>query len=169
MIIIITKIWVAIQDCVPWLFSGIGLSLISSLYNKRKKNCFPEDSPIKELPKEDSIKYFDKSIYIGEKPPDGTIIKIGEKLHKEWTIKNAGQTVWKGRYLKSENSPVHVQQSVTKVIMPKISPGQQYTLKVDYVVNYEGEYRLYWKMYDKNNNQVYPELEGLGVTITVKR
>ena len=151
------KLWIILNKNITWIFSGIGSTLVGIHRDKHSKNI--------------ATAYVtnDKTEYISEEPSDGVSIKVGEKLKKKWTIRNAGTTVWRNRYMKAEPLPRHLHASSECVKIPIIRPGETYTLQITYNADYEGVYHSYWKMYDESNNLVFPNLEGLGVTIIVKK
>ena len=155
-----------------WIFSGIGITGIVCLITFMRHIVIPGFGKY-QLHKENTINKdnntVDQSEYITETPPDGTKCIIGEPFIKTWTIRNIGHVIWKNRYLKCDPLPMYMHVKNEKVKMPKILPGQEYTLQVTFMIECEGVYRSYWKMYDENNNLSFPDLEGLGVTIIAER
>lgn len=149
-----------------WIFSGIGISLIGIISNiikkKHKNNRNPSNS-------NDDI--IDDSKFISEDPPDGIVIPVGEKFIKTWTIKNNGRTIWKNRVLRCTEYPKNCFFPVKeKIKIPKTHPGEIITLKVEYYVAVEGDYSSKWKMFDENNNKIYPNKSiGLGVNIMARK
>lgn len=154
-----------------WLFSGIGLSAIIYAFTLayRRLHCGFAKVQKEEKRTVNSNYMDDKSVYVSESPPDGTKCFVGTPFVKTWTIRNVGTVIWRKRYLKCDPLPVYMHVDKGKVKMPRVLPGQEYILQVTYMVDYEGVYHSYWKMYDENNNMTFPNLEGLGVTIIAER
>ena len=123
----------------------------------------------KDLPRDDVIK--DDSVFISEYPSDGITIPVGKVLKKSWMVKNAGNTIWENRTLRCVeyvNDCFFPIESVIKI--PKTLPGEIITLEVEYNALVEGDYHSKWKMYDKDNNIIYPQKDiGLGVNIHVRK
>ena len=112
----------------------------------------------------------DDSVFISEYPSDGITIPVGKIFKKSWTVKNAGNTIWEKRTLRCvEYVNDHFFPVKPAIKIPKTLPNQIITLKVEYYVLAEGDYHSKWKMYDKNNNIIYPEKNiGLGVNILAR-
>lgn len=150
-----------------WLFSGLGISAISTmiiafkhLYHKSQK---------KEQHSEATLLH-DNSSFVSENPPDGITIPVGKVFNKSWTIKNSGDIVWENRVLRCTEYVSKCFYPVKMEIpIPKTYPNQIITIHVKYYVYVEGDYSSKWKMYDKNNNLLYPQKRiGLGVNIKAR-
>lgn len=160
-----------------WIFSGIGVLVISTLFaNKKKIGSFLVK--LKRYFKYLRLKLFsdkenepfDDSTFVSEYPSDGICIPVGKIFTKSWTIKNSGNTIWENRTLRCTefvNDYFHPVDPTIKI--PTTLPGQIITLKVKYYVTAEGCYSSKWKMFDDNDNLIYPNKTiGLGVNITAK-
>ena len=55
------------------------------------------------------------------------------------------------------------------VKIPRLKPGEKFTLKVKYYAVEEGEYSSEWKMSDKDGTILFQERRGLGVYVKVVR
>lgn len=165
--IIVGNIFKWICDNKEWLFSGLGITIIGlavafskkititfkRLYKKIKITL--HDIKFKNL-KEN--KDFDDSLFISEKPYNGISIPLNKKFKKSWTIKNNGNVIWKGRTLRCVEYAGDCFYPVKDTIkIPTTLPGQIITLTVEYNVTQLGNYRSKWKMYDKDNNLIYPQ------------
>lgn len=137
------------------LYKKYKITILKRIKKRYKKNISGEKN--------------DLTIFVTENPPDGSKCRVGERFVKTWTIRNNGNTIWKNRYLKCDTPSKGLEQSETVVKMPVIYPGQEYTLKIVYIPKVQGVYYSYWKAYDENNNLIYPDIEGLGVTIIVEK
>lgn len=157
--------WIARNK--EWLFSGIGISTIAILtgivkhmyHKKERKDQHNASTPL-----------YDNSSFVSESPPDGITIPVGKIFHKSWTIKNSGDIVWENRVLRCTEYVNDCFYPVKKEIsIPKTYPNQIITLHVKYYVYVEGDYSSKWKMYDKNNDLLYPQKRmGLGVNIMAR-
>lgn len=141
-------------------FSGIGVVIltwiihISSKVLHKHKEC------------ENSKEYFDDSKFISEYPPDGINILVGTKFEKNWTIQNNGNITWKNRTLKCINDVPNFFYPEKRIVkIPELEPGKQFTLKVKYIVKEEGEYFSQWKIFDENDEMMFPQKRGLGVFV----
>lgn len=155
------------KENIEWIFSGVGIVIVTYLINITKKGykfVFRGRSSISDAKQGTR----DSSRFVEENPPDGVPCRVGEKFVKTWTIRNDGNVVWRKRYMVCQAPVYDLEQSAMKVKMPTIYPGEEYTLKITYVAKVEGIYRSYWKMYDENNNMLFPKMKGLGVTIIAK-
>lgn len=165
--IIVGNIFKWICDNKEWLFSGLGITIIGlavafskkititfkRLYKKIKITL--HDIKFKNL-KEN--KDFDDSLFISEKPYNGISIPLNKKFKKSWTLKNNGNVIWKGRSLRCVEYAGDCFYPVKDTIkIPTTLPGQIITLTVKYNVTQLGNYRSKWKMYDKDNNLIYPQ------------
>lgn len=149
------------MEHIEWIFSGIGVVIISGMIgifkkkNKKQENC-------------DVLEVRDDSIFISENPPDGVSILVGTSFEKSWTIKNNGNIIWSGRYLECvEDVPEFFYPQKRRVNIPKLNPGEKFTLKVKYFAKVEGNYFSQWKMFDENGRMIFPKKKGLGVYVRV--
>ena len=160
-----------------WLLSGLGVVvigwfgvivkvLIKKGFNIQRiiRKLFPKKNKPSENLKDDSQ-------FVSEAPFDGIAIPIGKKFDKSWTIKNAGNCTWRNRRLVCVEYASSYFYPVEKEInIPVTKPGENVTLKVVYNVTAEGCYTSRWKMYDENNNLVYPEKSiGLAVNVIARK
>ena len=170
--------WFAfVSENKEWLLSGIGVALISWLglmiktaikgklsIRKLIRNVFR-----RKINSNKDLK--DDSQFISESPFDGIAIQVGEKFTKSWTIKNSGNCTWRNRRLVCVEYASSYFYPVEKEIkIPVTKPGENVTLKVVYIVTAEGCYTSRWKMYDENNNLIFPKKHiGLAVNIIAKK
>lgn len=159
-----------------WLLSGLGVVIIGWIGIIAKAvirkgfsirwigKLFPKKNKSAENLKDDSQ-------FISEVPFDGIAIPVGKKFDKSWTIKNAGNCIWRNRRLVCVEYASSFFYPVEKEIkIPVTRPGENVTLKVVYNVTAEGCYTSRWKMYDENDNLVYPEKSiGLAVTVIARK
>lgn len=162
-----------IDDNKEWLFSGAGLVGITFALShwqkiKHSRIAYRVLFWLNRDGKYGNEGRLDDSKYISETPPDGTRAYVGETFKKSWTILNCGETIWKNRYMVCDPLPAHLHVSSTRVKMPTVYPGEEYTLSVEFTAGCEGTFRSYWKMYDMNHELVFPRYEGLGVTFVAK-
>ncbi len=155
-----------IEENKEWLFSGLGITLIglfiafSKRIKKFLKNSFHRILTYfkaKKILKQQKQPNYDDSLFISEMPYDGISVPINKIFKKSWTIKNNGNIVWKGRILRCVEFAGDCFYPVNNEIkVPTTLPGEIITLSVEYHVKQLGNYRSKWKMYDKENNEIYP-------------
>ena len=150
-------------------FLSLSILLIIKIRPLVKRMISSNKGRNNDLPKDDNTK--DDSVFISEYPSDGITIPVGKMFKKSWTVKNAGNTIWKNRTLRCVeyvNDCFFPVETVIKI--PKTYPGEIITLKVEYKALVEGDYHSKWKMFDQDNNLIYPEKSvGLGVNILVRK
>lgn len=161
-----------------WFFSGAGVTILlyfffnKAIY-KTIKNVWQRIA--------NSIKWHfrkrhmkdrdhDDSMFVSESPADGITKKVGEVLVKSWTIMNNGNVIWKNRTLQCVeyvDGLFYPEKMILKI--PTTYPGQKRTFTVKYVLKGTGDFHSKWKMYDENNQLIYPNKRlGLGVNISVR-
>ena len=164
---------------IPWIFSGVGvfalgliISMNKKIIPKIKKGVLFVFEKLKFKNKSTNCNdtYYDDSIFISERPYDGVTIPVGKIFEKSWTIMNNGNMIWENRTLRCVEYVDSYFYPINRIIdIPKTLPKQTVTLKVRYKVLAQGDYHSKWKMYDKNNNLVYPDKNiGLGVNISAR-
>ena len=115
-------------------------------------------------------KLIDDSKFLSEYPPDGKIIEEGDIFEKQWTIMNNGQIEWIDRTMKCIRYVPNLFYPESNVVkIPRLKPGEKFTLKVKYYAVEEGEYSSEWKMSDKDGTILFQERRGLGVYVKVVR
>lgn len=162
-----------------WIFSGIGITIFSLFcvsYKKiisffkivyyKVKRYFHKNKTKQKTDKN----IHDDSLFISESPADGIIIPVGKIFVKTWTIKNNGDVLWENRTLRCVEYAKNVFYPLKlSVKIPPTLPGEIITIKVQYYAKGEGDFRSRWKMYDKNNNLIYPQKSiGLGINVMVR-
>lgn len=150
------------MEHIEWIFSGIGVVFLTWVVTRISKQIHKKQE--NEKPEE----YFDDSKFISEYPPDGINILVGTDFEKSWTIQNNGNIIWKNRWLKCINDvPNMFYPEKRKVKIPELKPGERFTLKVKYYAKVEGEYFSQWKIFNDNNEMMFPKKRGLGVFVRV--
>ncbi len=110
---------------------------------------------------------FDDSLFISEYPPDGISCDVGVPFEKRWTIKNAGNQIWKNRYMRCDPLPMHLTVDQDMVAMPELHPGEEFTLSVIYKADDIGSFFSTWRIYDANGKLSFPHKNGVYVTLNV--
>lgn len=103
--------------------------------------------------------------------PDGTKVKPGEMLVKEWAIQNAGTVTWTGRFLVPVSSTLGEKdlKRIEKVKVPDTKPGQKCLLKVPFKAPpTSGEYKVEFKMVDDKGNLFFPNQNPVFFLIVVE-
>ena len=173
-------IWNWIVENKQWVFSGIGVFVIGLFFSKNKHMLafakriilfIPNQFKSIIIKKQKQNSNYDDSLFISESPSDGVTIPVGKVFKKSWTVKNNGNIIWEKRTLRCVEYVNDCFYPVSNPIkIPKTLPGQIVTLRVEYYAKVVGDYHSKWKMFDKNNNIIYPNKPiGLGVNISVRK
>ena len=172
--------WKWLMDNASWLFSGLGIFIIGLIISTKDKllpaikkaisSVFKIVKRNKKVYNDCKNESFDDSVFVSESPYDGVTIPVGKIFHKSWTIKNNGNVIWENRTLRCveyvDNYFFPMEDTIN---IPKTMPNQTVTLKVRYKVLAQGDYHSKWKMFDENNNIVYPNKNiGIGVNISAR-
>lgn len=121
----------------------------------------------------------DKSAFINETIPDGSIIPVGAFFTKTWTIQNIGCEIWQGRRLVCVEAPLKTPHpagidetlfSLTPhaktIDIDTTYPQQNVAISIDFVApKVAGRYVSYWKMVDKEGEICFPDSHGLSVNV----
>lgn len=107
------------------------------------------------------------SSLVDENPPDGISIRKGESFTKTWFLKNTGNQVWRGYWMKHVTPTRTLIPHQEIVEMPDVYPGEIYPFKVNYYCKYEGYCFSKWKMIDQAGNEVFPRYAGIWVEIKI--
>lgn len=121
----------------------------------------------------------DKSAFITETVPDGTVVAVGATFTKTWVIQNAGVETWQDRQLICLDEPFktlypdNVDEHNFRLIphqktiaIATTHPQQTVTLSVDFTApKVAGKYVSYWKMANAKGELCFPNSYGLSVCI----
>lgn len=117
----------------------------------------------------DIILKFNRSDLLDETIPDGSVLKRGTTFQKKWVLENAGNVVWEGYRLKLETPNDTLMPNITSIDMPMVVPGETYELEITHTCKFTGRGKCVWKMYDKNDNIVFPNYLGIWADVIIKR
>lgn len=172
--------WKWLIENKSWLFSGAGVFVLGLIFSTNKK-ILPKikkglsliSNKVKRNKKRSNnsqTESFDDSVFVSESPYDGVTVPVGKIFNKSWTIMNNGNMIWENRTLRCVEYVDNYFFPVDLTIdIPKTLPKETVTLKVKYKVLAQGDYHSKWKMFDKDNNLVYPDKKiGLGVNISAR-
>lgn len=123
-------------------------------YLHKKENHFllPEDREKKDL-----------SLFLSEYPPDMGVYYPGEEITHTWILKNAGEVLWKNRYLECDAVHFDAGEKNRKINLPEVVyPGDVISPTVKFCApDIPGAYRMNWKMKESNGKMLY--LDRLGI------
>ena len=111
----------------------------------------------------------DNSFFVSEYPADGGLFALGSEIRHTWILKNIGSVVWEDRHLGCINGiALGYSKDSLNVDIPTTQPGEEVHLTIHMITPPdEGSYELYWKVMDKDNNLLFPDLEPVGIHFTV--
>ena len=113
----------------------------------------------------------DKCLFIKNNSfPDGSILKIGEKIIKSWRVRNAGKVPWENRFLKlvNESRGAGCILSSKLIPIPTVKPGEDVDLNVELIMPpYPGSVYSEFKMVDAAGNICIPHTRGLYIQFDV--
>jgi len=103
---------------------------------------------------------------------DGSEIGANETFTKIWEVRNAGEVIWKDRYLTrlGDNQGFGLITSPRRVKIPDTLPGQKVLIEVELKApESKGEYKATWKMTFADGRLCFPDRyeSGLFVLINV--
>lgn len=117
----------------------------------------------------------DRVTFIGETIPDNSIMLPDQEFIKTWTIENAGEVVWRDRYL-TLIGPTTGPGSIVaprQIRLPSIvNPGEHVTISAPMrAQRAESTAHATYKMTDRHGEQYFPRtyMIGLGVTVITRR
>jgi Ig-like domain from next to BRCA1 gene len=168
----------------PNIDSLIGLAGALQVHPMRLLQALFDDIEVSELPKPTASAEPspDKSVFVSETIPDGTLVLCGQPFTKTWTMFNAGQVAWEGRYLQCMDEEIiaysrsgqhlfkldGLQPEHPIIQVPITEPSQEVTVGVNYIAPaIPGVYFSYWKSFHADGRQCFPEAQGLSVTVRV--
>jgi Ig-like domain from next to BRCA1 gene len=103
--------------------------------------------------------------------PDGMLMRPGEEFTKIWEIRNAGDIVWKNRYLMRIGAcfgPALI-SSPRRVKIPTTEPGQHTQISVNLKApDVVTTTTALWKMTDRNGTLCFPDRYRYGLCVVIQ-
>lgn len=149
-------------------FLFIALLVVSTIFvfkkEKTTKTYSPPPKLLTPLYNEDNTSFIADITF-----PDGEYVAVNSTFEKVWRIKNTGNIVWKDRTLRRETPrEKEICDSITQINIPTTPPGEVVDLSVDFKApEMPGSCKVYWKMYDENGNQTFPDAHPLYLLVNV--
>lgn len=113
-----------------------------------------------ELSPKDALVEGDHSRFIQDVTiPDGSQVQVREEFVKVWEIMNAGNVLWRGRYLQRQDLPVSPStcQTAERVPIGDTLPNQRVMVSVRVTApNEPTTCKIDWKMVDEQGRQFLP-------------
>lgn len=103
--------------------------------------------------------------------PDGSDLRIGEKVVKSWRIRNAGKVVWRNRFFKmhGQSRGAGLIQGQTLTPIPEVLPGQEIDIEIELQMPpYPSLAYAEFKMVDVYGNYLFPNRKGLYLHVNVR-
>ena len=82
----------------PSLQTVVSLADVLQVHPMRLLQLIFDDLPVAQRLKQRQ-KRGDRSAFVQETIPDGTLVLFGEQFSKTWELQNVGRIAWEGRYL----------------------------------------------------------------------
>ena len=88
--------------------------------------------------------------------PDGSIVHVGQSFPRSWVVKNIGNVVWQGRFLKAFGDTTTLCEVPEQVPIPRTAPGETVEIPVTVTAKTEGTCHVVWKMVDDKGQLFFP-------------
>ena len=124
----------------------------------------------------------DRSAFVNETIPDGTLVLYGQRFSKTWELQNAGRVPWEGRYLQCVDDEIvvytlsgerlriseNLKPDVQRIPVPLTPPGEVVKLTVEFTApSMPGTFISYWKSVFEDGSSCFPKAQGLSVKVRV--
>lgn len=124
----------------------------------------------------------DKSVFVSETIPEGTLVLSGKRFVKTWTMLNAGSVPWENRYMQCMDEEIvaysrsgvelfSVGTLITdskRVAVPYTAPGENVTIRIEFTApKTPSVYFSYWKSVFEDGSLCFASSQGLSVTVRV--
>ena len=124
----------------------------------------------------------DKSVFVSETIPEGTLILSGQRFAKTWTMLNAGNVPWENRYMQCMDEEIvaysrsgvelfSVGTLLTKskrIPVPLTAPKEHVIIRIEFTApKTPSVYFSYWKSVFEDGSLCFPSSQGLTVTVRV--
>ena len=124
----------------------------------------------------------DRSAFVQETIPDGTLVLYGQRFSKTWELQNVGRVPWEGRYLQCLDEEIvvytlsgeklriseNLKPDVQRIPVPVTPPGELVKLTVEFTApSMPGTFISYWKSVFEDGSLCFPGAQGLSVKVRV--
>lgn len=165
----------------PSLQTVVSLADVLQVHPMRLLQLIFDDLPVAQRLKQRQ-KRGDRSAFVQETIPDGTLVLFGEQFSKTWELQNVGRIPWEGRYLQCVDEDILVYNrtggmlkiaenlvpQATRIPVPTTLPGEVVRLTVSFTAPaMPGTFLSYWKSVFEDGALCFPEAQGLSVKVRV--
>ena len=134
----------------------------------------PQDEPMNQQG--------DRSAFVQETIPDGTLVLYGQRFSKTWELQNVGLVPWEGRHLQCLDEEIVVYRlsgekirisenlmpDAPRIPVPLTLPGDLVRLTVNFTApSMPGTFISYWKSVFEDGSSCFPKAQGLSVKVRV--
>ena len=101
--------------------------------------------------------------------PDGSLVQAGQRLHKQWELRNAGSVPWTNRRLARVGATggYASPESPDSVPIADTPPGETVVVSVNVVApDRPAHYIAHWKMTDEHGQWCFPDRYRYGVWVS---
>ena len=124
----------------------------------------------------------DRSAFVQETIPDGTLVLYGQRFSKTWELQNVGHVPWEDRYLQCLDDEIvvytlsgeklrisdNLKPDVQRIPVPVTPPGALVKLTVEFTApSMPGTFISYWKSVFEDGSLCFPSAQGLSVKVRV--
>ncbi|WP_394363069.1 NBR1-Ig-like domain-containing protein [Amycolatopsis sp. SB7-3] len=104
--------------------------------------------------------------------PDDTVVKPGSQFVKVWELKNTGTVEWRKRYLRRTDLPVAPGACRTPDRIPVNDTAPQGNVQVTVTVSAPptapADCKVFWKMVDEENRELFPASRPIYFSVLVR-
>ena len=170
-----------VPEKLPALKTIVSLASVLGVHPIKLLKLIFDDLPLGPQVKRSTAKY-DKSAFIQETIPDGTLVLFGQRFTKTWEVQNVGRVAWENRYLQCMDESISVYTNAgvrlpiadnlvpehTRIPVPYTEPGAIVQLTVNFTApNSPGTFISYWKSVFEDGSLCLPKAQGLSVRVRV--
>ena len=165
----------------PALQTVVSLAEVLHVHPMRLLQLIFDELPPASQDKPKNIKG-DRSAFVQETIPDGTLVLYGQRFSKTWELQNVGRVPWEGRYLQCLDDEIvvytlsgeklriseNLKPDVQRIPVPVTPPGELVKLTVEFTApSMPGTFISYWKSVCEDGSSCFPSAQGLSVKVRV--
>jgi hypothetical protein len=170
-----------VPEKLPALKTIVSLASVLGVHPIKLLKLVFDDLPLSSQVKRSRGK-FDKSAFVQETIPDGTLVLFGQRFTKTWEVQNAGRVAWENRYLQCMDESISVFSDAgaklniadnlvpdhARIPVPYTEPGAIVKLTVNFTApKSPGTFVSYWKSVFEDGTLCLPKAQGLSVKVRV--
>ncbi len=169
----------------PSLQTIVALSSVLAVHPFRLLQLIFDELPMQQQLKQ-RHRHNDKSAFIQENIPDGTLVLFNQRFIKTWELQNVGRIPWENRFLQCMDEQIvvytHTKEKkgaeleivarllpvTTRIVVPHTKPGAIVKLSVEFTAPaMPCNCISYWKSVFEDGSLCFPKSQGLSVMVRV--